>query len=64
MKDKVSLKEIMNLFLKLSFIGFGGPVAHITMMRDEVVVKQKSMSEQHFFRFKGSNKPYSRTKQY
>lgn len=54
MKDKVSLKEIMKLFLKLGFIGFGGPVAHISMMRDEVVVKRKWMSEQHFLDLLGA----------
>ena len=54
MKDKVSLKEIMKLFLKLGFIGFGGPAAHIAMMRDEVVVKRKWMSEQHFLDLLGA----------
>lgn len=43
-----NLKEIAKLFLKLGIIGFGGPAAHIAMMRDEVVVKRKWLSEQHF----------------
>lgn len=54
MKDKVSLKEIIKLFLKLGFIGFGGPAAHIAMMRQEVVLKRKWMTEQHFLDLLGA----------
>jgi chromate transporter len=43
-----NLIEIAKLFLKLGTIGFGGPVAHIAMMQDEVVKKRKWMDEQHF----------------
>lgn len=48
MKDRVHLKDIAKLFLKLGIIGFGGPAAHIAMMQDEVVVKRKWLTEQHF----------------
>ncbi|MEP7092497.1 MAG: chromate efflux transporter [Flavobacterium sp.] len=48
MEDKNNLKEIAKLFLKLGIIGFGGPAVHIAMMQDEVVVKKKWLSEQHF----------------
>ncbi|WP_026712766.1 chromate efflux transporter [Flavobacterium daejeonense] len=48
MEIKTDLKELAKLFLKLGIIGFGGPAAHIAMMREEVVVKRKWFSEQHF----------------
>lgn len=48
MENKASVKEIAQLFLKLGVIGFGGPAAHIAMMQEEVVVKRKWLSEQHF----------------
>lgn len=54
MENKVSIKEIVSLFLKLGFIGFGGPAAHIAMMQQEVVVKRKWMSEQHFLDLLGA----------
>ncbi|WP_348824741.1 chromate efflux transporter [Flavobacterium aestuarii] len=47
MNDK-DLKEIAKLFLKLGIIGFGGPAVHIAMMHDEVILKKKWFSEQHF----------------
>jgi chromate transporter len=48
MNGKSDLKEIATLFLKLGVIGFGGPSAHIAMMREEVVSKRKWLTEQHF----------------
>jgi chromate transporter len=42
------LRELTKLFLKLGFIAFGGPAAHIAMMQNEVVVNRKWMSKQHF----------------
>jgi chromate transporter len=47
-KGKTKLQDIAKLFLKLGIIGFGGPAAHIAMMKDEVVDKRKWMTEQHF----------------
>jgi len=48
MNEKSNLKEVAQLFLKLGIIGFGGPAVHISMMQEEVVVKRKWLSEQHF----------------
>ena len=50
----IPIAEIAKLFLKLGFIGFGGPAAHIAMMQKEVVVKRKWMSEQHFLDLLGA----------
>lgn len=46
--DKVRLREIAGLFLKLGFLSFGGPAAHIAMMEAEVVKKRKWMDADHF----------------
>lgn len=45
---KGELKQVAGLFLKLGLTAFGGPAAHIAMMRQEVVVKKQWLSEQHF----------------
>ena len=43
-----NLREVAGLFLKLGITGFGGPAAHIAMMRAEMVTKRKWLTEQHF----------------
>ena len=42
------LKEIVILFLRLGFTAFGGPAAHIAMMRDEVVQRRQWMNDERF----------------
>lgn len=42
------LREIAAVFLKLGFIGFGGPAVHIAMMEEEIVRKRAWMTHEHF----------------
>ena len=41
-------KDLLKLFLKLGFFAYGGPAAHISMMREEVVDKHAWFSDQEF----------------
>lgn len=47
------MRELLRLFLKLGIIGFGGPAAHIVMMRHEVVVRRKWMTDEEFLQMIG-----------
>ena len=42
------LGEVAWVALKLGFTAFGGPAAHIAMLREEVVVRRRWLSEQYF----------------
>src|SRR5947209_16412797 len=42
------LAEVAALFLRLGFTAFGGPAAHIAMMREEVVRRRQWMSDERF----------------
>ena len=44
----VPLRDLAALFLRLGVIAFGGPAAHIAMMRDEVVERRRWMSDRDF----------------
>jgi chromate transporter len=48
------LWELARLFTKLGFIAFGGPAAHVAMMRQEVVERRKWMSDQEFLDLNGA----------
>jgi chromate transporter len=51
---RTSLAELALLFLKLGATAFGGPAAHIAMMRDEVVRRRKWMTDEHFLDLLGA----------
>jgi chromate transporter len=42
------LAEVAGLFVKLGIIGFGGPAAHIALMREEVVRRRRWVSDARF----------------
>lgn len=48
------LAELARLFTKLGFVGFGGPAAHVAMMRDEVVTRRGWMDDQEFLDLNGA----------
>lgn len=43
-----TVREVAAVALKLGFTAFGGPAAHIAMLREEVVHRRKWMTDQHF----------------
>jgi chromate transporter len=48
------LRELARLFLKLGFVAFGGPAAHVAMMRSEVVERRCWMDDQEFLDLNGA----------
>src|SRR5690348_15502761 len=42
------LAEVASLFLRLGFTAFGGPAAHIAMMRTEVVQRRQWINDERF----------------
>ena len=48
MTTRTPLAELATLFLRLGVTAFGGPAAHIAMMRDEVVERRKWLTDAEF----------------
>jgi chromate transporter len=49
-----SLRELLLLFTRLGATAFGGPAAHIAMMRDEVVARRRWLSDERFLDLLGA----------
>lgn len=52
--ENTSLGTLALLFLRLGATAFGGPAAHIAMMRDEVVRRRQWMTEERFLDLLGA----------
>ena len=52
--EKTNLKQLAGFFLRLGFTAFGGPAAHIAMMRQLAVVQNKWLTEEHFLDLLGA----------
>ena len=51
---QTSLSELALLFVRLGATAFGGPAAHVAMMRDEVVRRRRWMTDEHFLDLLGA----------
>jgi chromate transporter len=51
---KGRLGILARLFIRLGFTAYGGPAAHVAMMRDEVVERRKWLDDQHFLDLYGA----------
>src|SRR5919199_663376 len=54
-EDDGKLRDLALLFAKLGFVAFGGPAAHIAMMRAEIVRRRRWMGEQEFLDLMGAS---------
>jgi chromate transporter len=52
--SRTSLGELAVLFLRLGTTAFGGPAAHIAMMRDEVVNRRRWLTDERFLDLLGA----------
>ncbi|MBI5756270.1 MAG: chromate transporter [Nitrospirae bacterium] len=54
MTNRHHLREVAALFLRLGLTAFGGPAAHIAMMREEIVKRRKWVDDRHFLDLLGA----------
>jgi chromate transporter len=54
-EDEGKLRDLALLFSKLGCVAFGGPAAHIAMMRAEIVRRRRWMGEQEFLDLMGAS---------
>jgi chromate transporter len=54
-EDDAKLRDLALLFTKLGCVAFGGPAAHIAMMRAEIVGRLRWMGEQEFLDLMGAS---------
>lgn len=52
--ERTRLRELVGLFLRLGVIGFGGPAAHVALMRDEVVRRRGWVTDAEFLEVVGA----------
>lgn len=52
--DGSALRELAAVFLKLGVVGFGGPAAHVALMREEVVTRRGWMRDEEFLDYLGA----------
>jgi chromate transporter len=53
-QTSTTLGELTRLFLRLGFTAFGGPAAHIAMMKDAVVTRRQWLTEAEFLDLLGA----------
>ena len=49
------LRDVATLFLKLGVISFGGPAAHVALMREEAVRRRNWVSDEQFLDLLGAS---------
>lgn len=52
--EQGSIREVASVFLRLGLTAFGGPAAHIGMFRQELVVRRKWVTDDHFLDLLGA----------
>ncbi|MFK8058197.1 MAG: chromate efflux transporter [Saprospiraceae bacterium] len=48
------MKEIFQYFLRLGFVAFGGPAAHVAMMEEDLVERKKWLTMEEFLDYMGA----------